>query len=150
MEPDQSVILLNRHAPASCRSPRLSIPIILDTDIGTDIDDVYALVLAAVSPELELKAVTTVNKGTVLRARLAKAVLRMLGRIEIPVAAGARQSLTSGVAIGWMGHEGQGVDLSDVGTDDLDPLDGPSLIARTASDNIGSVLITIGALTNAA
>src|SRR5206468_7344631 len=86
-----------------------TIPVALDTDIGTDIDDVYALILAAVSPELDLKAVTTVNNDTNLRARLAKAVLSLLEKNDIPVAAGARESLTPGVSLGWMGHEGQGI-----------------------------------------
>ncbi len=47
-------------------------PLLLDTDIGTDIDDVYALICAAISPEFILKAVTTVNNDVVLRARIAR------------------------------------------------------------------------------
>jgi len=35
------------------------IPIILDTDIGTDVDDALALTLAVRSPEIEILAVTT-------------------------------------------------------------------------------------------
>ena len=54
----------------------MAIPILLDTDIGTDIDDVYALILAASSPELDLRAVTTVNNDTELHEDL----LRILGR----------------------------------------------------------------------
>jgi thiazole synthase ThiGH ThiG subunit len=36
------------------------VPIILDTGIGTDIDDAFALALVINSPELELLGVTTV------------------------------------------------------------------------------------------
>ena len=36
----------------------LMIPIILDTDIGTDVDDVLALTFAACSPEIDILAVT--------------------------------------------------------------------------------------------
>lgn len=125
-------------------------PVILDTDIGTDIDDVYALILCAISPELDLKAVTTVNNDTLLRARLAKAVLRLLDRDDIPVAAGEGKSLTPGETRGWMGHEGDGMDLTGINAVDLDTIDGPTRIARTASENPGTTLITIGALTNAA
>ena len=33
--------------------------IILDTDIGTDVDDVMAVALAAISPELKVEGITT-------------------------------------------------------------------------------------------
>src|SRR5690349_11599357 len=39
------------------------IPVIIDTDIGADIDDAFALGLALVSPELEILAITTVGGG---------------------------------------------------------------------------------------
>ena len=40
--------------------------IILDTDIGDDIDDAFALALAVRSPEIELVGVTTVFRGSCL------------------------------------------------------------------------------------
>ncbi len=54
------------------------VPIILDTDIGTDIDDAFALALALSSPEIDLRAVTTVSADAYGRdasaaVRLAKA-----------------------------------------------------------------------------
>jgi len=49
-----------------------SIPVILDTDIGDDIDDAYALALILRSPELDLRAVTTVYGNTLARARQAQ------------------------------------------------------------------------------
>ena len=58
-------------------------PVILDTDIGSDVDDILALVLLAKSPELELIGVTTVYGDTVRRARIAKAACAMLQRPEI-------------------------------------------------------------------
>ena len=45
--------------------------LILDTDIGTDVDDALALALILGSPELRLSTVTTVYGDTALRARLA-------------------------------------------------------------------------------
>ena len=44
---------------------------ILDTDIGDDIDDAFALALALRSPELRLLGITTAYGDTELRARLA-------------------------------------------------------------------------------
>jgi inosine-uridine nucleoside N-ribohydrolase len=69
-------------------APPEKIPLILDTDIGTDIDDAFALALILKSPELDLLAVTTVAGDTQARARLAAKMLREAGRSNIPVAAG--------------------------------------------------------------
>ena len=44
---------------------------VLDTDIGTDVDDALALALALNSPEIELLAVTVVSTEVNLRSRLA-------------------------------------------------------------------------------
>ncbi len=62
--------------------------VLLDTDIGDDIDDALALALAVRSPEIELTGVTTVFGDTRLRARLAKHLLHTFERDDIPVAAG--------------------------------------------------------------
>ncbi len=61
---------------------------ILDTDIGDDIDDAYALALALRSPELKLLGITTTFGDTELRARLVDRYLHAVGREDIPVAAG--------------------------------------------------------------
>jgi inosine-uridine nucleoside N-ribohydrolase len=64
------------------------VPVIFDTDIGTDIDDAYALAQLLGSPELKLVGVTTVSGDAVARARLAAKLLSLAGRPEIPVYAG--------------------------------------------------------------
>jgi purine nucleosidase len=64
------------------------IPVLFDTDIGTDIDDAYALAQIIHSPELELLGVTTVSGDAVARARLAAKLLAVAGRPEVPVYAG--------------------------------------------------------------
>ncbi len=69
------------------------IPIILDTDIGTDVDDALALTLAVRSPEIEILAVTTVGVDARLRGRIARKLLGLLGRDEIPVSAGCDRRL---------------------------------------------------------
>ena len=65
------------------------IPLILDCDPGHD--DALALVVALARPELDLLAVTTVagNAGLVETTRNALRVLTLLGRTDVPVAAGA-------------------------------------------------------------
>src|SRR5271169_454941 len=67
------------------------IPVILDTDIGTDIDDAFALALIINSPEFELLGVTTVSGDTTARARIAAKMLWDAGGKwpQVPVVAGA-------------------------------------------------------------
>ena len=71
--------------PASVSQPQLAI---LDTDIGDDIDDAFALALVLKSPELKLLGITTEFGDTELRARLVDRYLAAVGRTDIPVAAG--------------------------------------------------------------
>jgi purine nucleosidase len=83
-------------------------PVIFDTDIGTDVDDILALVLLAKAPELQLIGVTTVYGDTLLRARIAQVVCDLLQRKEIAVIPGEGQTLR-GRQIFWAGQEGYGV-----------------------------------------
>ena len=62
--------------------------VILDTDIGDDIDDAFALALLLQSPEVKLLGITTAFGDTELRARLVDRYLSAAGRAEIPVQAG--------------------------------------------------------------
>jgi purine nucleosidase len=62
--------------------------VIIDTDIGDDIDDAFALALALHSPELAVIGVTTTFGDTQTRAKLVDRFLGELARPEIPVAAG--------------------------------------------------------------
>lgn len=62
--------------------------VIIDTDIGDDIDDAYAIAFALNSPELNLKAVTTVFGNVEVRTKLALKLLKTFGREDIPVATG--------------------------------------------------------------
>ncbi len=63
-------------------------PVVLDTDIGTDIDDAYALAMVIQNKQLDLQAVTTVSGDTQARARIAAKMLAEAGLKNIPVAAG--------------------------------------------------------------
>jgi inosine-uridine nucleoside N-ribohydrolase len=63
-------------------------PVIIDTDIGDDIDDAFALALALKSPELKILGITTTFGDTEMRARIVDRYLKAVGREDIPVAAG--------------------------------------------------------------
>ena len=67
--------------------------IILDTDIGDDIDDALALAFALMCQKIELLGVTTVFRDTVRRAELACCVLEALGRGDVAVYAGLGKPL---------------------------------------------------------
>src|SRR5579863_9829432 len=75
-------------ATIASASSQPKIPILLDTDIGGDIDDAFAVALILRSPELDLLGVTTVSGDTQARARLAAKMLWEAGRHSVPVAAG--------------------------------------------------------------
>jgi purine nucleosidase len=82
------LLLLPLPLLAQSPPPPAAQKIILDTDIGDDIDDAYALALALSSPKVQLLGVTTAWGDTALRARLATRFLAAAGHADIPVAAG--------------------------------------------------------------
>ena len=51
-------------AVVTLAAPQPKIPILLDTDIGSDVDDAFAVALILGSPELDLVGVTTVSGDT--------------------------------------------------------------------------------------
>ena len=64
--------------------------IILDTDIGSDIDDAFALALILSSPEFDVLGVTVGHGLTQKRAQVACRILYESGRDDIPVAVGRK------------------------------------------------------------
>ena len=62
--------------------------IIIDTDIGNDIDDAFAVGLALRSPEFQILGISSAWGDTRLRARLLSRFLKETGRTDIPVAMG--------------------------------------------------------------
>ena len=60
---------------------------IIDTDIGDDVDDAFAVMLAAKSP-MDMLGITTVFRNAKQRAQMAQYLLRLIGREDLPVYAG--------------------------------------------------------------
>ena len=71
--------------------------IILDTDIGDDIDDALALAFAIMSGKLDILGVTTVFRNAEQRAELACCLLETLGRTDIPVYSGIGKTLLQSI-----------------------------------------------------
>lgn len=145
--------------------------IILDTDIGDDIDDAYALSLVLRSEELELVGVTTVFGNTVARARQARTILTITGNENIPVAAGCGAVMSPRLAFGEKDLTSGGLPvlkpaydlLEDVkprqdGTclnekelPPLDPRHGVDFLIEEILKGDGDIIpVTIGAMTNLA
>jgi inosine-uridine nucleoside N-ribohydrolase len=65
-----------------------AIPVILDTDIGDDFDDTWALVFLLKSPQFDVKLVTTTCGKAEYRAKIIAKLLTVAGRTNIPVGLG--------------------------------------------------------------
>ena len=81
----------------------MAIPVILDTDIGHDVDDVWALAFLLRCPELDVKLVTTCTGDTVYRARLVARILELMGREDIPIGIGIPLDENPHTHAGWLG-----------------------------------------------
>ena len=66
------------------------IPVILDTDIGDDVDDFWALIMMLRSPELDVRLITTAHGNVAFRARIVAKALQIAGRTDIPIGVGWR------------------------------------------------------------
>ena len=65
--------------------------ILIDTDIGSDIDDALALAYLLREPECELLGITTISGQPSERAKLASAICCAAGREDIPIYPGIEQ-----------------------------------------------------------
>ncbi|RYX85180.1 hypothetical protein EON83_06180 [bacterium] len=129
--------------------------IIIDTDIGDDIDDALALAVALRSPEIEVVGVTTVFRDAPRRALLAREVLNLFGREDVPVFAGCSQPMMPD----WenfpdgqkLGRQFEALDESLQWTETRHAVDYIIDTARNFSARGKQLtLVTIGALTNIA
>ena len=66
------------------------IPVLIDTDLGTGVEDPFALLLAFGSEELDVRGITTVGDDTHKRAMMMCRFLTVTGRRHTRVAAGAK------------------------------------------------------------
>jgi purine nucleosidase len=76
--------------PAGAAAQTQRTKIVLDTDVGTDIDDAWALAFVALHPRFETLGVTISDADTPARAKVACKLLHRAGRTDIPVAVGRR------------------------------------------------------------
>jgi purine nucleosidase len=123
---------------------QVPVPVIFDTDIGTDIDDAYALVALIRRPELQVLGVTTVSADAVARARLAAKLLSVAGGHweSLPVYAGTSGSTQYMKQVEWA----TGFDAPNLHTSG-----GVEFMRREIDARPGEVtIIAVGELTNVA
>jgi purine nucleosidase len=116
------------------------VPIVVDTDIGSDVDDAIALALAVRHPDLDLRGVTTVSSRPDVRAGLASALLDAARASDVPVA---------------VGRSAPGDDRNAIGREHTDRLVAPAREHTDALDLLAGVsaetaIATIGQQTNVA
>lgn len=128
----------------------MPIPVLLDTDIGTDIDDAWALAMLLASPELDLKLITTVSGETDYRGGLCARMLAVAGRRDVPIGLGIGGPLRVPPAMqgqpqgGWAGVR----DLEDHPTVHADGVQ--ALVDAIDASPEPPVVLAIGPLTNIA
>lgn len=77
-------------------------PVILDTDIGDDIDDTWALFMLLRSPQLDLKLAVSDFGNARYRTRLLAKLLTLAGRSDVPVGMGLGIADDPGQQSGWL------------------------------------------------
>ncbi len=123
--------------------------VILDTDIGTDVDDCLALALLLASPEIELIGITCVYGNVRKRAQIVQKLLELSGNLAIPIYLGAEQTLLGIRPIYWPGHEGAGLVADDSPLATTAPGHAIDFIIETVLANPGQItILAIGPLTN--
>lgn len=81
-------------------------PVIIDTDIGDDVDDTWALTFMLASDAFDVKLIVVSNNDVEYKACLVAKILTELERTDIPIAVGKGTPLPAGYVRGqgkWLG-----------------------------------------------
>ncbi len=125
-------------APAAANAPH---KVIVDMDIGDDIDDAFALALLLQSPDIEIIGITTAWGDTALRTRLLERFLRDTGHTGIAVAQGAATANPTPFTQARYAQRGNAPAKA--------PQDAADFILREVARQPGQVtLLALGPLTN--
>jgi inosine-uridine nucleoside N-ribohydrolase len=68
------------------------VPVILDTDLGDDIDDTWALGMLLGTPSLDLQLIVTAHADTETKTRLVARILQDMERTDVPIGTGVKTS----------------------------------------------------------
>ena len=123
--------------------------VILDTDIGDDIDDAYALALLLSQPNVKVLGVTTAWGQTQERAELAAKLLHVMGHDKVPVYAGRRGDAKIGRQYEWAKRDAANAGAGRDAVTAVQKDDAVTFLKREFDRAPGEVtLIAIGPLVN--
>jgi inosine-uridine nucleoside N-ribohydrolase len=115
--------------------------VILDTDIGDDIDDAWALAFVIAHKSFEPLGITVAHGNTPARAKMACKMLHLTGRSNIPVHVGRRTDQKE--------YSHQFVWAEDFGAKQPEAKKAADFIVETVKKNPGEVtLVAVGPLQN--
>lgn len=130
----------------------MSTDVILDCDPGHD--DAVALLMAAQSDAVDLRAVTTVagNHTIEKTTRNALSILTLAGRTDIPVTRGVSDPLVREQVIADHVHGESGLDGADLPEPAIEPIEEHAVdtIIEEARECDGITLVSVGPLSNVA
>lgn len=126
------------------------VAVLLDTDIGDDIDDAWALAVCLMHPQINLIGVSTVYSDTIARSVIARWLIETTGK-EIEVAAGEQHPLGRSVSL-YRPNQMKAIPSEDEQRLKSGRSDGVAFLAEKIESYEGDnlVLLTVGPLTNAA
>jgi purine nucleosidase/pyrimidine-specific ribonucleoside hydrolase len=127
-----------------------TVTVLLDTDIGDDIDDVWALAVCLMHPQINLLGVSTVYADTTARAVIARWLIEAAGK-KVEVAAGEQHPLDRSVSL-YRPNQMKAITPEDEQRLKSGRSDGVAFLAEKIEAFQGDelVLLTVGPLTNAA
>jgi purine nucleosidase len=134
--------------------------VLIDTDpgmgtLGCDPEDSLAITMALASPEVTVRAITCVHGNVPVRHSYANAahLLDLLGRTDVPLAAGAERPLLGArrrEPLRWLAQQDARERVLPAARRPYAEPRAVELIHRTARDSDGLTIIAIGPLTNLA
>lgn len=124
----------------------MPVKVLLDTDIGSDIDDAICLAYLLAQPECELLGITTVGGEADRRAMLASVLCRVAGK-AVPIYPGSEEPLLR-TQMQRQAHQASALGKWDHDTE-FPRGQAVEFLRRTIREHPGEVfLLTIGPLTN--
>eukprot|EP00697_Spironema_sp_BW2_P009739 gnl/Spiro4/24732_TR12289_c0_g1_i1.p1 gnl/Spiro4/24732_TR12289_c0_g1~~gnl/Spiro4/24732_TR12289_c0_g1_i1.p1 ORF type:complete len:391 (+),score=73.56 gnl/Spiro4/24732_TR12289_c0_g1_i1:102-1274(+) len=99
-----ALVFVSTDSVAGNNGARFTLPptvVIIDTDLGNDIDDQWAILLALRMPEVDCRLIVTATHDTPARTQILAKFLTEAHRDSIPIGVGLKQTGDAGVIYDW-------------------------------------------------
>ena len=124
--------------------------VLIDTDLGDDVDDAAAFMLALSWGAIEIAGVTTVFKDTKKRAGMVKDLLALYGRDDIPVCAGYGNPIVGDSRTGFEEPIQYGLLKGRVEPEEHSMVHAEDFIIQKVKEDRNLIILAMGAMTNLA